>query len=287
MPNIENIRTFLEIAATGNFNRAAERLNVTQSTVSARIKVLEERLDRELFTRSPNGVELTTAGQYFRRHAVTLVRAWEQGRQQVALPEGFRAVFGLGAQVSLWEQLIARWIPWMREKAKNVALHLEADYSESLMRQLTDGLLDVAVMYVPRAAPGLVIEKLLEEKLVLVSTSRREVTSGWLEDYVYVDWGYDFRIEQGRAFPDMEAAAVSVGLGVMGLQYILENGGSGYFPLRMVRPFLAEKRMFRVPKAPTIQRPAYVVYPAKPADEDLLNLALGGLRHIVQLERER
>ena len=47
--NIENIRTFLEIAATGNFHRASERLHVTQSTVSARIKSLEDQLDRALF----------------------------------------------------------------------------------------------------------------------------------------------------------------------------------------------------------------------------------------------
>jgi DNA-binding transcriptional LysR family regulator len=287
MMNIENVRTFLEIAATGNFHRAAESLNVTQSTVSARIKALEERLDRPLFTRGRNGVELTAAGRSFQRHAATIVRAWQQGRQQVDLPEGYRAVFGLGAQVSLWERLIARWIPWMRAKAAEVALHLETDYSESLMRQLSDGLLDVAVMYVPRAAPGLIADKLLEERLVLVSTSPRKLVAGWFEDYVYVDWGHEFRTGHGKAFPAMETAAVSVGLGAMGLQYILDNGGSGYFPLRVVRPLLAEKRLFRVAKAPTFRRPAYVVYPAAPADPGLLRTALRGLREVVKLESER
>ncbi|MDA0218543.1 MAG: LysR family transcriptional regulator [Proteobacteria bacterium] len=42
--NVEQARTFLEVLATGNFNRAAERLHVTQSTVSARIRALEETL---------------------------------------------------------------------------------------------------------------------------------------------------------------------------------------------------------------------------------------------------
>ena len=49
--HIDQIRTFLEVAATGNFNRAAEALNVTQSTASARIKTLEDRLGRDLFIR--------------------------------------------------------------------------------------------------------------------------------------------------------------------------------------------------------------------------------------------
>ena len=65
--NIDLARTFLEIAETGNFNKAAERLDVTQSTVSMRIKALEDEIGRPLFTRSKTGTELTPAGHQFRR----------------------------------------------------------------------------------------------------------------------------------------------------------------------------------------------------------------------------
>jgi DNA-binding transcriptional LysR family regulator len=60
---LDNIKTFLEIATCGNFNRAADNLNVTQSTVSARIKTLEEKFGRRLFVRAHSGVELTDAGR--------------------------------------------------------------------------------------------------------------------------------------------------------------------------------------------------------------------------------
>jgi DNA-binding transcriptional LysR family regulator len=120
--NIEHIKTFLEIAATGNFNRAAEHLNVTQSTASARIRALEDRLDRTLFVRGRNGASMTAAGHRFHRYALSAVRAWEQARQETALPEGYRAYLGLGSQVSLWERLILKWIPWMRREAPDVAL---------------------------------------------------------------------------------------------------------------------------------------------------------------------
>ena len=284
--NIEHIKTFLEIAATGNFNRAAERLNVTQSTASARIKTLEDRLDRVLFLRGRNGASLTAAGRRFHRYALSAVRAWEQARQETALPEGYRAYLGLGSQVSLWERLILKWIPWMRQVAPDVALRLEADYSDSLMRQLSDGLLDEGVLSLPRHGPGLVIETLLEERLVLVATSKRTLSAGWMEDYLYVEWGDDFRAEHSRAFPEMASPAISVGLGALGLQYILENGGSGYFPLRVVRPLLAARRLHRVRQAPEFRRPAYVVYPADPSDDELLQLALTGLRQVAQGERE-
>lgn len=284
--NVEHVKTFLVVAATGNFNRAAERLFVTQSTVSARIRALEDQLDRPLFKRDHSGATLTAAGIQFQRYAVTMVRAWEQARQEIALPEALRAVFGLGAQVSLWERLILKWIPWMREQASDVALRVEVDYSESMMRQLADGLLDVAVIYLPRTMPGMVIEKLLEEKLVLVSTTPREPKAGWIEDYVFVDWGTDFRAAHSQAFPEMESPAVTVGLGALALQYILDNGGSGYLPLRVVRPLLSDGRLHQVPDAPTMNRPAHMVYAANPADPDLLALAIDGLRHIASLESE-
>jgi DNA-binding transcriptional LysR family regulator len=277
---IDHIRTFLEISDCGNFNRAAENLHVTQSTVSARVKALEERFGRELFKRGHSGVELTSAGQHFRQYALNIQRLWHQAQQRVSLPENFSHGIGLGSQVSLWDSLILKWIPWMRHNARDVAVHVEADYSPSLMRQLSDGLLDIGVMYNPRQTPGLVIEDLLVETLILVATDRRKLSDGWIEDYVYVDWGADFRRRHGEAFPGMDTPAISVGLGSLGLAYIRQNGGSGYFPLRVVQPEIDRGELFAVDEAPRMQRPAYMVYPEVARFRETLELALGGLREI-------
>jgi DNA-binding transcriptional LysR family regulator len=284
--NLDHVRTFLEVAAAGTFRRAAEHLNVTQSTVSTRIRSLEDSLDCALFVRGRSGAELTAAGQQFHPFALTMVRSWQQAQREVALPAGYGAMLSIGAQVSLWERLIRDWIPWLRAMAPDIALRVETDYSDSLMRQLSDGLLDVGVMYQPRHSHGLTVETLLEENLVLVSTIRRGVGSGWRQDYVLVDWGDDFRAAHAEAFPDMEAPVISVGLGAMGLQYILDNGGSGYFPLRVARPLLKARRLYRVARAPTFRRPAYMVYPEAPADPARLALALDGLRRIAAAESE-
>jgi len=283
---IEYIRTFLEIANCGNFNRAAETLNVTQSTVSARVKSMEDNFGQRLFKRSHNGVELTYAGQHFRQYAINIQRLWQQAHQRVSLPENFTNSIGLGSQVSLWESLILKWMPWMRKNAADVALHVEADYSPSLMRQLSDGLLDIGVMYNPRQAPGLIVEDLLVEELVLVATDQRKLREGWVEDYVFVDWGNEFRASHGEAFPDMETPAISVGLGSLGLEYILQNGGSGYFPIRVLQPYLDQNKLFRVEDAPQLQRPAFVVYTENARNPEILNLALSGLREIADNEKD-
>ncbi len=283
--NIDLARTFLEIVETGNFNKAAERLNVTQSTVSMRVKALEDELGRPLFVRSKAGTELTAAGAQFRRYAASLVRVWQQARQELALPPGYRAVLTVGGQFSLWDRMLLKWIPWMRQTMPDVALRTEVGMSDQLMRQLGEGLIDVGVMYNPQSRPGLIIEKLLEERLVMVSTRPRDV-SEWDENYVFVDWGPEFRSAHGQNFPDMKTPSVAVGLGALGLQHILANGGTGYFPMRVVRGPMADGRLFMVENAPEFRRPAYMAYPSTEAQTEWLQAAVQGLRYVASLEAE-
>ena len=277
---IDHIRTFLEIARCGSFNRAAEKLNVTQSSVSGRIRLLEEHFGSPLFNREHSGVSLTLAGQRFHQYAEGIQRFWQEAHQEVTLPDSYKTTLSLGAQVSLWERLILDWMPLMRKAAPDVALNVQADYSTSLMHQLSEGLLDIGVMYQPRQVAGLVIEDLFEETLVMVASSPRSVSFDWVEDYVFIDWGETFRTQHSEAFPDVETPAVLLGLGAVGLQYILNNGGSGYFPIRVVEPFIEEGRLFLVDDAPSMSRPAYVVYAEVPKDEEVPRLALELLKKV-------
>jgi DNA-binding transcriptional LysR family regulator len=279
--NIEHIRTFLEIAATGNFKQAAKRLNVTQSTVSARIKVLEEQLDRPLFVRHRYGVSLTVAGRHFQRHAEASVRSWMRARQEVSLPEGFQTVIGIGASFTLYDRLLSGWTTRMRIKRPDVALRVTVDFSEGLNNNLVDGIIDIGVMYQPRNAPGLISEHLMADELVLASTRPPPMNANWIDDYILVDWGIAFLDEHARAFPHMEAPAISMGLEDLALRHILKHGGSGYFARHRVQPLFEQNRLYPVAETPIFKRPSYVVYSASPADEELMKLALQELKAVV------
>jgi DNA-binding transcriptional LysR family regulator len=72
--DIQLAQTFLDIVNTGSFVRAAKRLNVSQTTVSARVRLLESQLGRSLFVRNKAGASLTPAGEQFLRYAQVLVQ---------------------------------------------------------------------------------------------------------------------------------------------------------------------------------------------------------------------
>jgi DNA-binding transcriptional LysR family regulator len=275
--DINLARTFLEIVATGNFLRAAERLHITQTAVSARVRLLESLLGRALFVRNRSGATLTAAGEQFLRYAQTLVQVWERARHQVAVPPGRRALVTVGGELSLWDPLLLDWLVWMRHAAPQLALRAEVGLPESLVDQVAQGTLDIAVVYAPRQKPGLKIELLIEEKLVLVTTGR--VRDQRTADYVFVDWGPEFTAQHNIAFPELANAGTFVGLGPLGLRYILEAGGFGYFRLNTVQPYLQEGRLRLVKGAAAIAYPAYAVY-SEGASSEMLTPALAGLRHV-------
>ena len=274
----ELARTFLVVVAAGSFVDAAQRLHVTQSTVSARIQRLEETLGAELFVRNKAGTTLTPAGRQFQRHAASLTRTVEQARQEIGVASGFRETLTIGGRIGLWEDLLLRWLPAFTALAPDVALRALIGFEEDLMQALIEGQADIGVMYTPQARPGLRIELLLEEQLVMVST-RADASSEPERDYVYVDWGAEFFAHHSLAFPNFSGAALTVNIGWLGLQRILACGGTGYFPVRLIRELELAGKLHRVADTPEFRLPAYVCYPAK-VESESLTLALDTMRRV-------
>jgi LysR family transcriptional regulator, flagellar master operon regulator len=274
----ELARTFLAVIATGSFVEASQRLHITQSTVSSRIQRLEEQLGAELFVRNKAGTTLTPAGRQFQRHAALLTRTVEQARQEIGIVSGFRATLTVGSRIGLWQDLLLRWLPIFAKLAPDIAVRARIGFEEDLMEDLIEGRAQIGVMYTPQSRPGLTVETLLEERLVMAST-RAKPPSEPGGDYVYVDWGPEFFAQHSLAFPNFTGAALTVDMGWLGLQRILASGGSGYFPLRLLREHELAGRLHLVADAPEFRLPAYLCYPTK-TDSDALALALDTIRRV-------
>ena len=282
--DIDQARTFLAIAAHGSFLEAAKRLHVTQSTVSARILKLEAALGAALFVRNRSGASLTPAGSRFVRHAKTLVLTVEQARHDVGLPDRYRASIRIGARIALWDGLLPGWVGWMRRNAQDVSIQGEIGFEEDLMRRMIEGTLDVGLMYTPSHAPGLVVEHLFDETLILVGTRRDLRWPG--DDYIYVDWGPGFFAKHCEYFPDLKRPAQTVNIGWLAVQLMLAHGGSCFLPMRMARPLLEAGTLFQADHGPALTHPAYMVLPRE-ADSNVLREAAQGLRELARDEQRR
>lgn len=274
-------RTFLEVVKTGSFVNAAANLNLTQTAVSARIRVLEEQLDRPVFIRNKAGAKLTPAGEQFFRFASTLVQVWERALRAVALPPGRETVVTVGAELSLWSPLLRHWMLWMRRECPEIAVRTQIDSAERLMEQVQNGSLDVAILYAAPRRPGVIAELLFEEKLVQVRTTPTGRVLG-PQDRVHIDWGEEFAASYHAAFPETPNSVVSVSYGPLALDYILAVGGSGYFRMGVVRSYLDEGRLALIPNSPEFSYCGYAVHSTK-ADEGVMARIRSGLRAAAML----
>lgn len=277
----ENLRSFLEVATDGSFTVAANRLNLAQSTVSARIRVLEDQLGRSLFARDRNGISLTAAGRQLLPLASAITRTWEQARQDIAVPEGYEHLLRLTAPAYLWDPIVMPWLQWMRAHRPRVALRLEGSFPDSAIDQLADGLLDISIVHLPRQLPGVAFEMLTVDDVVLVRHG--ELAGDWIANYVFVDWGPDFRVAHDRAFFAAARPAISIALVSAALRYVLTQHGAAYLPLSAVRSHVDSGELAHVEGAPTFQRPIYLAYPSNPVSSEVVEFALQGLREMGKL----
>ncbi|KSW27773.1 LysR family transcriptional regulator, partial [Pseudomonas sp. ADP] len=235
---------------------------------------LESHLNCKLFVRNRAGARLTADGEAFIIYANQMLQTWEAAQRDLPLPEGVDNVLHIGGEVSLCNPLMLRWVSRIRQTIDSYAVRAEIGSGEALLRQLELGVLDAALVYQPHYWPGMQVEQLLEEKLILVRAKNPE-------PYVYIDWGEGFRQQHDSALPDKARAPVAFNLGPLALQYILENGGSGYFRTRVVQSYLDKGVLRRVPRAPEFSYPTYLVY-SRERDSAQLQQAFALLRELVR-----
>lgn len=275
--NIELARTFIAIVSTGSFIRASERLNVAQTTVSARIRNLEQRLGRDLFIRHKGGATLTPAGQQFLRHAPLFIQLWQRTLHQVAVPPGRRAVLTVGGEVSLAQPLLLDWVRWIRRSLPDIALRVHVDVPKDLIKQVASGEVDLAIMYAPQHLPGLKIDLLMEEELVFATTDPKTRSPDG-PGYIYMDWGPEFTLQHEMNFPDV-TPDIQMDLGPLALNYIRSVGGSGYFRLSSIQPYIATGELHIARELPMFSYPVYAVQSAI-ADRSVSDAALAGLHAV-------
>lgn len=256
--NVAALETFLAIVETGNLVRAAARLNVTQSTVTARLKGLEDNLGQRLFHRRKSGAELTSSGFKFQRYAQLMTDLWRQARQETSLPAAIEAVCNIGCHIDLWPGLGRRILDEVRGNHPHTALSVWPGEQADLDRWLGTGLVDAALCYTPTVHENQTAHQLREERLILVTTKPRELMR-WDRDYVYVDSGEEFRRRHAATYPDSDTPVVTFGCAVWALEYLLEVGGSAYLAERLIGRHIADKRLHLVPKAPVFTRRVYLI----------------------------
>ena len=144
---IRQLEVFLAIAHAQSFSRAAERIHLSQPTLSEHMKELEEELGVPLFVRHSRSVSLTESGRVFEDYATRVVATLAAGRQAIAELDGLkRGSLVVGASTTPGTYVLPARIAKFRDEYPGITVALRIANSRAVEELVRDGEVDLAVI---------------------------------------------------------------------------------------------------------------------------------------------
>ncbi|MGB6104645.1 MAG: LysR family transcriptional regulator [Pusillimonas sp.] len=191
--NIKQIEAFLVIVREGSFAAAADRLSVTQSTISARILELEQELEIALFDRSKRQIQLTYQGRDFVRYAERATNAFSDIKRRFRVADPLSGVVRVGVAELIAVTWLSSLTTLVRARYPAVTLQFDVSLNPELLAGLRGGSLDIALMAYPSDTAGLDITSLGYADFAWMGAGRAEFPSHVLSPVELARYGIVFQ----------------------------------------------------------------------------------------------
>lgn len=174
-PTLRQLNYLSAIKSEGSFSRAADICHVTQSTLSAGIKELEDIIGHKLVERGKRNVRLTGFGEEVARAAreiddkLGIIRA-----RAAQLNKPMSGPLRLGVIPTIAPYLLPKILPTLQKKFPSLEIQLHEDLTGRLLDQIDQGRLDLVLMAFPYTTPGMEQSILFREPFVLACSKREK-----------------------------------------------------------------------------------------------------------------
>lgn len=168
--NIKQLRSFLVVAQEHQITAAAKLLYTTQPPLSYQIKQLEKEVGVKLFVRNPHGLELTAAGKSFHRYAQRIVSLAASAEEELKREsKGTMGSIRLGIISSAGNIIPNDKLRQFTKYYPSVNIQITDANTFSLINQLNNSLLDVAIVRTPFNMQGLATKLIAKDRMAVVA----------------------------------------------------------------------------------------------------------------------
>ncbi|APF26267.1 bacterial regulatory helix-turn-helix, lysR family protein [Clostridium sporogenes] len=195
--NYDYYKTFIALAQTKNFSTTAKKLNISQSTVSNRIKELEKYIGSSLLYRTNKTVGLTIAGEEFLPYCKRMILIEEEG-MTVLNNLKYKDSIKLGSVHSAYDGHIKRTVKDFLKKHDDISIKILINHSDKLLEFLVDEIIDIAIVsYVPTSNKYTTIHTLCDDIILVAKNTcdfKDEIYAHELKTMklIYADWSESF-----------------------------------------------------------------------------------------------
>lgn len=172
----ELLKTFIALVKYKNFTKTAQQMNVVQSTVTSRLKHLEDDLGETLFIRTNKNVTLTAAGETFLPYARQMISVYNSALFKMKSLETFKDTLHIGVVHSLYDDHVQDMIVDYMKKNKDISIKVTIEHSENLIPMIQDNQLDIAFTYLDTKSPKLICQPFKKDKIILVTGSDNKIS---------------------------------------------------------------------------------------------------------------
>ena len=200
---LTELRYVVAVAETRHFGQAAERCHVSQPSLSASVKNLEEELGVRLFERGKRGVFLTEAGEQIVAQARRTLE--EAERVKTVARQGrdpLKGVLRLGIIHTIAPYLLPDLVAALRRAAPGMPLDVEENTTANLDRMLKAGELDAVILALPYDGPGIETVPLYEEVFRVVAPAKHALARRKSVAVEELDAGELLLLPVGHCFRD-------------------------------------------------------------------------------------
>lgn len=170
LPTLRQLQHFIALSEHLHFGRAAAAINITQSTLSASLKELEDTLGAPLVDRTKRSVVLTPLGGEIATRARLLIAEAEDLTQVAkAVRAPLSGAIRLGVIPTIGPFVLPYALPTLRKKYPSLQLYLVEDLTDRLVSNLREGALDAALIALPYDTPGLEAYPIADDPFVVVA----------------------------------------------------------------------------------------------------------------------
>ncbi|MEM9632806.1 MAG: LysR family transcriptional regulator [Pseudomonadota bacterium] len=266
---IEAIEAFLAVLETGGFHSAARRLGVTQTTVSARVRSLEDAVGNRVLERGASGTVLSEFGQEFRPFAEEMISLWKIASTELPDRVSNRISLRIGAQLSIWDPLLVDLAIHLEKTYGKLVFALNFDHITNVGEAVASHMLDVALTHEKPVEPKVSYRELRPEKLVYVEAPGPEAFSSE-PHFINLDLGRQYQQHVEAIVDPTFKQNLFLGNCLMGLRYLLQRGGRGLFPQYLLEEYL-ESGQLQVIGKELFPLPCYLVYRTDSPSADQLD----------------
>lgn len=174
--NYDFYKTFVILAETKNFSKAAEKLNIVQSTVSNRIQELEKHLGIDLFIRTNKAVALTQSGLIFLSYAKRIVAIEEEGLS-IINNLNYKDTLKIGTVHSLYSGYIKDVAKKFMKLKPNTSIEIIINHTPDLIEMLSDDLIDIGFVFTLPKSNKFTCSNVLKDEIILVTKNLRDFES--------------------------------------------------------------------------------------------------------------